>query len=508
MKPRRDMMADNLNVLFVISDQHHAGCIGSEGHPQAMTPNLDRLTRMGVRFRHAYTQNTICTPSRVSILSGQYCHNHGYYGLAGPRPNGLPSFLSHFRQHSYRTAGIGKLHTPNDPHDWLIDHVDLFDECYTHGAAKTPSAYFQYLQRLGLCDKEDSIRIPELPGEQQLEGRASLLPYEHCVEGWCVSEAIKFIDQSKAQPFCMEVSLPRPHQCYTPDKRFWDLYPDDLELPDTFYDNCSHRTPDFRKKVQEYRSWEWCFEPKTFEAGARRAWRGYLAAITQVDHSLGLLMNHLEKQNLLHNTIIIYDSDHGAYSGQFGVPEKAPGICSEAVCRVPLIWYVPGLTRQGHVSNELVENIDIPTTIASLCGLAPMETTDGKDITSLLQGSQTPVRQVAVTENPWSKSIRWENWRLVHYPSEMYDGQDFGELYDIHNDPKERNNLYRSSDHQPMVNQGRKLLLDWLIGTTRNKTIWPTVSESGSMYDLAADGKEVNWAGPRKRKEIRSIAYL
>ena len=93
-----------MNVLYVIADQHQAACLGVEGHPQAITPNIDRLAGQGVRFSSCYTQNPICTPSRVSILSGQYCHNQGYYGLNGPPPpidltQRLPAFppprLSH-----------------------------------------------------------------------------------------------------------------------------------------------------------------------------------------------------------------------------------------------------------------------------------------------------------------------------------------------------------------------------------------------------------------------------
>lgn len=109
-----------MNVIEIISDQHQARCMGCEGHAQAITPNMDRLAREGVRFTHAYAQNPICTPSRVSILSGQYCHNHGYYALGGPRPGRLPNFIRHFHQHGYRTAGIGKLHLPDEPADWIF----------------------------------------------------------------------------------------------------------------------------------------------------------------------------------------------------------------------------------------------------------------------------------------------------------------------------------------------------------------------------------------------------
>jgi len=85
------------NVLFILSDQHNAKVLGHKGHPDARTPNLDRMAAEGVRFENAITQNPICTPSRGSWLSGQYCHNHGYYGLSGPGPGGLPTVLGQYR---------------------------------------------------------------------------------------------------------------------------------------------------------------------------------------------------------------------------------------------------------------------------------------------------------------------------------------------------------------------------------------------------------------------------
>ena len=122
------------NVLHVISDQHLATCTGYEGHPQAITPHMDEMAANGVRFNNAYTQNPICTPSRVSILSGQYCHNHGYYGNHGPTPKHLPNFLGHFKANGYRTAAIGKLHVPNDPINWLIEDVHYWRDCYQEPA--------------------------------------------------------------------------------------------------------------------------------------------------------------------------------------------------------------------------------------------------------------------------------------------------------------------------------------------------------------------------------------
>ena len=148
------------NVLHIIADQHQAGLMGCAGHAQAITPNLDRLARKGVRFSHAYTQNTICTPSRVSILSGQYCHNHGYYGLPGPRPAALPSYLAHFRAHGYRTAAFGCIQPPNDPRNWLETHVDRFgDYAESVDGKMWQSPCYERLRARGVMEQEDNYRF-------------------------------------------------------------------------------------------------------------------------------------------------------------------------------------------------------------------------------------------------------------------------------------------------------------------------------------------------------------
>lgn len=465
------------NVLQVISDQHQAACMGCEEHRQAITPHMDRLAREGMRFSTAYAQNPICTPSRVSILSGQYCHNHGFYALEGPNPTHLQSFLGHFRAHGYRTAAVGKLHLPNVPSDWIRDHVDLFGE---YLAQYRFNAYHQWARAEGFFDEIDWGRIPELPGFQQHEARASRLSFEQSVEGFTVAEATRFIQGCGQQPWAAQVSLFRPHQCYTPAKRFWDMYDGDLEPPIGLLDDASHRPPHFRRMVEEYRTGQGQFEPRDFESWARRVWRGYLASITHCDHALGVLIEFLEKIGQLDRTIIIYHSDHGAYSGTYGVPEKAPGICSEAVCRVPMIWRVPGITPAGRVCNQLVENVDLAPTLTELCELPPMPSVDGVSLTPLLKGKDQPVKNLAVTENMWSKAIRWDRWRFVHYQPEMFDGEDVGELYDLSKDPHERVNLYHDPGHRPVVEQSRRLLLEWLIRTQRVTTIMPDKAANAS----------------------------
>lgn len=481
---------NQMNVLHIMSDQHNAGCTGYEGHPQAITPNLDRLAAGSVRFNRCYTQNPICTPSRVSIFSGQYCHNHGYYALCGPRPDRLPSFMSHFKEHGYRTAGIGQLHTPCVPRNWLEDHLDLFGDTFRsvdNQPQGKSTAWVRDLEDRGLLEKEEFhlafTNQLTRPGE-----RASFVPFEASQEGWCVREAIRFIEE-KDGAFCMQVSLERPHDPCIPAQEFWDMYPDDLDLPATFNNPCDHRPPHFRDAHKSWRE----RSGDDFMRQARLRWRGYLASITHMDHAVGQLLDYLDRTGLAENTIVVYNADHGGYMSQYGIFEKAPGICSEAVCRVPFLWRVPGVTEPATLNKALVESVDLAPTIAALAGLPPMPTADGKNISALLAGSEEPVREVAVTEHPHSKALRWKNWRFVHYQEGMF-GEDVGELYDGEADPDETNNLYHDPDHQDVVNACRKKLMEWLIATTRVKTamvIRNSVknSDGDRIYEPDGDGK-------------------
>jgi choline-sulfatase/uncharacterized sulfatase len=499
-----------MNVIHVMSDQHQARLLGCEDHPYVITPNMDRLASKGMRFTRAYTQNPICTPSRVSILCGQYPHNHGYFGNGGKVTEGLPSYLDHFKKHGYRSGFIGNAHHPNDPKAWLTDHCDTQLFCNNEGCRTRGSDYFAYLKERGLQDKEDWIRLPEFPGQQH-EGRPSLLPFEHSPEAWCAREANRFIDEAGDQPFCMQVSMPRPHQCYTPAQEFWDMYPDDLPLPDMLDSDQSHRPAHFQEMIEVLKKVDWLIEPKTFEAGVRRVWRGYLGLITQTDHALGMIMDHLETLGKTDDTIIIYGTDHGAYTGTFGIREKAPGICSEQVCRVPHLWYVPGVT-DGSACDQLVQNIDTAPTMAALCDLPEMDWVDGRDISSLLRNSSEPVHDIVVTENAWSKSVRVGCWRFVHYQREMFDGKDVGDLYNIDEDPMETRNLYHDPDHQHIVEDMRRRLLEWLIGTTRNRSFnlpgLPEQEDGHVPYELSSDQKLTNSNSPRKALAGGFLNYM
>jgi len=486
------------NILFIISDQHNAKCLGVSGHPDVKTPNLDTLAQEGVRFTNAITQNPICTPSRVSFFSGQYCHNHGYYGLGGRNPGGLPNILGYFREFGYTTAAIGKIHCPEN---WIERDCDYFREAYKPAPGKTLSDYAQYLAEKGLLEDRDDEFLQEYVAKrgknsgQGLDARCSRLKYEDSVEGWCVKEARKFIETCGDKPFIMQVSLPRPHECYTPSEPFWSMYDEDkISLPPNADYDMSLKAPHFQKARKGFEKGEWTlFEPRAYLAGRRRVLRGYLGCVSQVDYAVGELLEILKEKGLEENTIVIYTSDHGDFAGEHGIIEKAPGITSDAITRIPFIWRWPGKCREGFISEQIVEAVDLAPTLISLAGLSPLSTCDGKDLTPLLQGEDKILHRVGVTECPFSKSIRKGKWRMVHYPPEMF-GKEFGELYNLQEDPYEMKNLFFEREYQPLVNELRRELLNWLITTSRPITICPSPATGDAItrernYPYQDDGK-------------------
>lgn len=481
---------DRVNVVFILSDQHNAKVMGHMGHPDVKTPHLDRMAAEGVRFNACISQNPICTPSRVSFLSGQYCHNHGYFGLSGPNPNGLPTLLGYFRQHGYRTAAFGKIHCPEM---WVERDSDVFHDTTGTSVEGRSPAYAAYLKERGLTELEDHVALAEFGkrGVQAVDARPSKISYQDSQEGWCVAQTIAFMEDAKRrkQNFFVHLSLPKPHQCYAPAQEFWDMYEQDkLTLPPNIDYDMSLKSPHLIEASQDWKTSDrWIlFEPKTFEAARRRKLHGYLGCISHVDYAVGQVLDWLRNSGLADKTVVVYSSDHGDYACEHNIMEKAPGICSDAITRVPMLWWSPGRFKAGHVVKEVVETVDVAATLPLLAGLAPLETADGRDLSKQLAGAVGDPDRTGLTEFSWSKSLRMGKWRLVYYPTEMFADQypqGFGELYDLENDPWEMKNLYFEKDYQPIVRTMREKLLEKLIVTKRPVTFL-------GSYATANDGPQ------------------
>lgn len=509
-------MTSRPNILLILADQHSAKVLGHAGHPNARTPHLDRLAREGVRFENAIAQNPICTPSRVSIASGQYPHNHGYYGIFGPAPCALPTIFGHLRHHGYRTAAIGKVHCPAD---WIENDVDLFLDVTPSSVGGNPE-YMRHLDERGLADRYEQGRYREQPETDILEscdGRPCDLDYPDSPEGWTVRRSVEFMQQARQgdKPFFVQVGLPKPHPLYSPCQQFWDLFDEDrITLPPTANSTLDGKPPHLKASAERWRRGEWIlFEPKTFDAARLRRQRGYLGCIAQVDHAVGELLDWLDEADLADDTVVVYTSDHGDFACEHGQLEKAPGIGSDAVTRVPMLWRWPGRFAAGHVAGELAELVDLSVTLCACAGVEALETADGRDLSRLLEGGHAEVRRVAVTENVWSKSLRRGPWRLVWYPPEMFPREHpegFGELYHLGEDPWERTNRYFDPDCARIVAELKDELLLWTVTTTRPVTVLPMQNFEGEQAvkgfrnTVNPDGK----IHPERIRTIRMRDYL
>lgn len=324
-----------------------------------------------------------------------------------------------------------------------------------------------------------------------MEGRVSRLSFEQSQEGWIAARSVQFMGAAaeRGQPFFAHVSFPRPHQCTAPSEPFWAMYQDrDLWLPpNADYDmESAGKAPHLRATAANWRKAGWALlEPKTFEAARRRKLHGYLGAVSQVDHAVGQILEFLASSGLDRNTVVVYTSDHGDYACEHGIMEKAPGICSDAITRVPLIIRVGGSDIRGHRVAEPVELVDLAPTFCALADLPLLETTDGRDLSGQLRGDAGDGDRPGVTEGVWSKSIRQGNWRLVRYPADVFAGEHpggFGELYDLASDPWEKRNLYFDPVSQPLVRRLESRLMDWLIQTTRPRTVLADMPNVGPQF--------------------------
>jgi len=348
-------------------------------------------------------------------------------------------------------------------------------------------------------------------GRQTVEGRPSKVSYADGQEGWVAQQAMAFMGRCREEgrPFFLHVSLPKPHQCYTPAQEFWDLYDEaNLTLPDNADCEMAGKAPNLRRAAERWRTGDWTlFEPRTFEAGRLRKLHGYLGSVSHVDFAVGEMLDWLDANGLGDETIVVYGADHGDYACEHGIMEKAPGICSDAITRIPFIWRWPGVFAAGHTSREIVESVDLVNTVSSLAGLEAMETADGNDISHLLRGEEGEVHEVGVTEFAWSKSVRKGNHRLVYYPPGMFQDEypdGFGELYDLESDPWEMTNLYFDSAHQVKVREMERALVDWLVTTTRPATVLPGVQSRNPGQEVLRYGNRVNADGKVHPEAVRA----
>lgn len=483
-----------MNVIFIITDQQRADHLGCAGNPILKTPNLDRLASEGIRFTSAFVANPMCMPNRCSIMTGQY-PNMCVRTFGVNLPQDIPTFSEVLRKTGYNTKAIGKMHlnywtnrfgkpprseefirawSSEKYHSGMVDNfpkpfygfneVDLIvghgDVCFGHYTdwleEKAPQ-YIPIIQELGSKMLNEPYRKTTIPEE--------LYPTSYITE-----RAVDFLEKQsqpnkRDEPFLLFVSYPDPHHPCTPPGRYATMYnPEDIELPESFNDLENTKKHKFIGKRLDLPFMRNMMYRSTNEEEARNFISHTYGQISMIDNSVGLILAALEKLGMVDNTMIIYTSDHGDMMGEHGMILKG-WLPFNGVFNVPLIWKVPGISKEG-ISDSLVSSVDLAPTILSLLNISesdrPKEM-QGIDITAVLKDPKNKVRDCCFIEVdeadidgsfsslPTSRGIGNMDLRLKtliteRYSLTIYNGMiGYGDLYDRKEDPHELNNLWHSN---------------------------------------------------------------
>lgn len=424
----RPTVAPKRNVVFILSDDHRYDFMGfMPGAPKFLeTPNLDRMAREGAHLVNAFVSTSLCSPSRASILTGQYMHHHRVVDNQRPVPKGTVFFPQYLQKAGYQTAFIGKWHMGHD----LDDPRPGFD--YWAGF-KGQGAYF----------------------DPQLNVNGQRRQFQGYSTDVLTDQAIEWLRRGRQadRPFCLYLSYKAVHYPFLPAPRHRGRYakakvvrPETMANTERNYQTQPHWVRERRYSIHGVDHMEtgpYDHDPvPSFDA----LYRQYCETVHGLDENLGRVLKYLDQSGLSRSTLVIYMGDNGFELGEHGFYDKRDAF--EQSIRVPMLAYAPGLIRPGTKVTQMVQNIDVAPTILDACGVRPPESAkfDGRSFLPLLAGTKIPWRDHILYEYHWEWNfpatptlfaIRTDRFKYIYY----HGVWDHDGLYDLETDPIERHNL-------------------------------------------------------------------
>jgi arylsulfatase A-like enzyme len=435
-----------------MSDDHAAHAMSCYGSRINKTPNLDRIAADGMLFSNCFCTNSICTPSRATILAGTYNHVNAVTTLDTMMDNRLVTFPKLLRASGYQTAVFGKWHLGQ-------------------GEAHQPAGFDRWcvLPGQGLYHDPEMI---EMGKEQVFHGYVTDLVTDLCID-W-----VKQRDRTR--PFCLLYHHKAPHRRWEPDSKHARLYADtDIPEPDTFADDYSHRAraaglanmrvdrdldeTDLKQPV-----------PDGLDPAQAKRWKyqryikDYLRCVASVDDNVGRFLDFLDSQDLSENTIVIYTSDQGFFLGDHGWYDKR--FMYEESLRMPFVIRYPQEIKPGSVRDDMILNVDFAQTLLDYAGLSAPAHMQGRSFRPLLNGTTPDDWQTAMYYRYWMHAdgchnvcahygVRTRRHKLIYYyadpcgqPGAIEDPREpEWELFDLQQDGCEMRNVYREPDYADTV---------------------------------------------------------
>ena len=457
------------NILFIMSDDHASHAMSCYGSRINQTPNLDRISDGGIRFDNCFCTNSICTPSRATILTGTYNHVNDVTTLASRMDNRLQTFPKLLRASGYQTAVIGKWHLGQGPQH-----------------QPTGFDFWRVLPGQGLYHDPEMI---DDQGVRVFKGYVTDLITDMCLD-WLKN-------RDKDRPFCLLCHHKAPHRHWEPDEKHARMY-DDVDIPEpvTFNDDYSNRASaaaaatmrierdlherDLKMPVpeglnsQQEKSWKY-----------QRYIKDYLRVVASIDDNVGRLLDYLDHESQAEDTLVIYTSDQGFFLGDHGWYDKR--FMYEESLRMPFILSYPGEAKPGTVNKDIILNVDFAPLFLDLAEVEIPREFQGRSFRPLLNGH---------TPEDWPEAMYYRYWmhkahhnvyahygvrtlthKLIYYYSdalgqpgaidETYEPE--WELFDLDKDPYELNSVYSDPEYAVIVKDLKDELhrLQAKVGDTR-----------------------------------------
>lgn len=449
-----------MNIIYILSDDHRYDAMGFMGKIKGLqTPGMDRMAAEGAHLKNAFVSTALCSPSRASILTGQYAHSHTVVDNDAPLPSNLTFFPQYLQKAGYQTAFLGKWHMGN--------------------TGDQPQPGFNYWVSF---DGQGVYYNPTF----NINGKRIKQPEGSYTTDLLTDFAIKWLDnRNKKNPFFVYLSHKGVHAEFQPAARHKGKYADvPIVTPPSMYLTATDSTKFFGQATAPASPVNYRDIPQ-WVRNQRRSWHGvdymyhgtiqfddfyrrYLETLQAVDESIERVMKWVKDNGLEKSTMIVYMGDNGFSFGEHGLIDKRHAY--EESMRVPLLVWSPGLTKPRSVVEQTIMNVDIAPTFLELAGLKKPKQMQGESFVKLFKGDAGNWRnrvfyeyywEAAFPQTPTIFAIRTDRYKYIY----NYGSWDINELYDLQRDPYEMNNLIRDKS---VESEGLKLkeeLFTWLEQT-------------------------------------------
>ena len=499
------------NILFIITDQQPISCVSAYGNPTIKTPNIDEIAQSGFLLENHYIAAFACSPSRASMLTGRYLHNHNVFTNNVQLDPTIPSLGTLLSQANYHTGYFGKAHLGGAmyvgrEHGDGIDYMHITEppdpvgeaikDYWHHERVEGDSGWITKRIEDGLGEDFPQLGFQEWAGGwrdykdwlighgqqefAQLAGNHDALQSapegEHMysklgeayhMAAFFTEKTNVFVKKHKQsdQPWAAVISFFGPHLPVAPPKPWDTLYSqNDVSLPANYMDSLKNKPRSQYKPELQYVLGQWTNDQ--YKDYIRRYW-GYSSYI---DSQIGKVFQTLKETGQWDNTIIVFTTDHGDMVAAHGMLYKLESNGYEELFHVPAVLRIPGLAHNGVKINSLTSSVDLLPTILEAAGLHSLENIDGKSLIPVLRQRTEKHREAIFAEihgtGQERKTIicRVGRYKYVYH----WLSDDVDELYDLEVDPGEMENLYLDPGHQGIAKKLREGIVLWANETGHN----------------------------------------